>query len=449
MRIVKDALIILYVIIAIISTILLLSFNKYRVSVFGDYSIVIVDSKELEPNFSKGDMVIVKASDSYRVGENVFFYNVVERKVEVTLANVSRVEEVVGGTSAYEIPGGTLISQDEVIGSTANVKVFHKIGSFLRFIESKYGYLILIVIPSGAALLYEVYNLIVIRKEEIEEEKEEAERRKRLAKKRAKERLMAKKQEAGEETEKSYFTEVKDEVDDIVEVDDVEDEIEENFVEEIEEEEAPVINSRDRLKASIEQNKKAYEERIQRLKNNYGKKVEKHPEIEDDADLKVTNQSEKVEKENDLKEKENDEAATVVRQSSKAGSSVRRKIPSHGSLASARANAANKATNNSNKEETPIRTASSRRIPRVSSTPIKEKKEEAVEPIKSPSQSKRVSSVVARRAAAARAVNTEKKVESTTDSSSNNTAAKRPVARRSTRIQPKKNVSSRKVDEKD
>ena len=448
MRIVKDALIILYVIIAIISTILLLSFNKYRVSVFGDYSIVIVDSKELEPNFSKGDMVIVKASDSYRVGENVFFYNIVERKVEVTLANVSRVEEVVGGTSAYEIPGGTLISHDEVIGSTANVKVFHKIGSFLRFIESKYGYLILIVIPSGAALLYEVYNLIVIRKEEIEEEKEEAERRKRLAKKRAKERLMAKKQEAGEETEKNYFADVKDEVDDIVEVDDVEDENEENFAEEIEEE-APVTNSRDRLKASIEQNKKAYEERIQKLKNNYGKKVEKHPEIEDDADLKVTNQSEKVEKENDLKEKENDEAATVVRQTTKVSSAVRRKIPSHGSLASARANAANKATNNSNKAETPIRTASSRRAPRVSSTPIQEKKEEAVEPIRSASQTKRMSSVVAKRAAAVRAASSEKKVESTTDSSSNNTAAKRPVARRSTRIQPKKNVSSRKVDEKD
>ena len=125
MRIVKDALIILYVIIAIISTILLLSFNKYRVSVFGDYSIVIVDSKELEPNFSKGDMVIVKASDSYRVGENVFFYNVVERKVEVTLANVSRVEEVVGGTSAYEIPGGTLISQDEVYNMLILNRLFH------------------------------------------------------------------------------------------------------------------------------------------------------------------------------------------------------------------------------------------------------------------------------------------------------------------------------------
>ena len=448
MRIVKDALIILYVIIAIISTILLLSFNKYRVSVFGDYSIVIVDSKELEPNFSKGDMVIVKASDSYRVGENVFFYNVVERKVEVTLANVSRVEEVVGGTSAYEIPGGTLISHDEVIGSTANVKVFHKIGSFLRFIESKYGYLILIVIPSGAALLYEVYNLIVIRKEEIEEEKEETERRKRLAKKRAKERLMAKKQEAGEGAEKNYFADVKNEVNDIGEDDDVENENEENFAEEIEEE-APVINSRDRLKASIEQNKKAYEERIQKLKNNYGKKVEKHPEIEDDADLKVTNQSEKVEKENDLKEKENDEAATVVRQASKVTSAARRKIPSHGSLASARANAANKATNNSNKEETPIRAVSSRRIPRVSSTHIQEKKEEMAEPIKSASQTKRMNSVVAKRVAAARAASTEKKVDSTTDSSSKNTAAKKAVARRSTRIQPKKNMNSRKVDEKD
>ena len=222
MRILKDALIILYVIIAIISTILLLSFNKYKVSVFGDYSIVIVDNNELEPNFSKGDMAIVKSSDTYRVGENVFssdtyrvgenvfFYNIVERKVEVTLANISRVEEVIDGTSAYEIPGGTLVSHDEVIGSISDVKVFHKIGSFVRFIESKYGYLILIVIPSGAAFLYEVYNLIVTRKEEIEEEREEQERKKRLAKKRAKERLLAKRQEENgfEDVDKTTVDEI-------------------------------------------------------------------------------------------------------------------------------------------------------------------------------------------------------------------------------------------------
>ena len=436
MRILKDALIILYVIIAIISTILLLSFNKYKVSVFGDYSIVIVDNNELEPNFSKGDMAIVKSSDTYRVGENVFFYNIVERKVEVTLANISRVEEVIDGTSAYEIPGGTLVSHDEVIGSISDVKVFHKIGSFVRFIESKYGYLILIVIPSGAAFLYEVYNLIVTRKEEIEEEREEQERKKRLAKKRAKERLLAKRQE-----ENGFEDVDKTTVDEIFEEDSEEGLFEEKPKKEV------TINSRETLKASLEQNKRAYEERIQKLKNNYGNKVEKHPEIEDDEDLKVTNQSDRTEKVNDMKEKANDDASNAVRKPSRAGSSsVRRKIPSHGSLASARANAANKA-NNIKKEESPIKTSGSRIAAKMNSTAVQEKKED-VGPVKNISSHRRVGSAVAKRAAAARAANEEKKVVTNTETSSKSTIARKPIARRSTRIQPKKNLNSGKVDGK-
>ena len=127
------------------------------------------------------------------------------------------------------------------------------------------------------------------------------------------------------------------------------------------------INSRETLKASLEQNKRAYEERIQKLKNNYGNKVEKHPEIEDDEDLKVTNQSDRTEKVNDMKEKANDDASNAVRKPSRAGSSsVRRKIPSHGSLASARANAANKA-NNIKKEESPIKTSGSRTAAKMNS----------------------------------------------------------------------------------
>ena len=323
MRILKDALIILYVIIAIITTILLLSFNKYRVSVFGDYSIVIVDNNELEPSFSKGDMVIVKSSSLYKLGESIFFYNVVERKVEVTLANIEKVEEVTDGMSAYEIPGGSLVSHDEVIGSTNNVKVFHHIGTFVKAIESKYGYLLLIVIPSGAALLYEIYNLVVVRKEEIEEEKAEQEKMKRLAKKRAKERLLARKQETDLNREDSVI-DAEEELasDEVDEVDEIQEEPEKlPKAEEIK-------RDRESIRASIAQNKRAYEEKIQKLKNNYGKKVEKHPEIDDDDDLKVTNQSNKVEKENDLKEKANQDAVNVVKKNSSIHSiNARRKIP--------------------------------------------------------------------------------------------------------------------------
>lgn len=438
MRILKDALIILYVIIAIITTILLLSFNKYRVSVFGDYSIVIVDNNELEPSFSKGDMVIVKSSSLYKLGESIFFYNIVERKVEVTLANIEKVEEVTDGMSAYEIPGGSLVSHDEVIGSTNNVKVFHHIGTFVKAIESKYGYLLLIVIPSGAALLYEIYNLVVVRKEEIEEERAEQERMKRLAKKRAKERLLARKQEADLKEEEDSFIDEDEELDDNDELDEV-DEIQE------EPEELPKVKEikrdRESIKASIAQNKKAYEEKIQKLKNNYGKKVEKHPEIDDDDDLKVTNQSDKVEKENDLKEKANEDAVNVVRKNSSVHAiNTRRKIPTR---------IPQKSTSNTTNSEKKVPSAVARAKAAAKSTSSSGEKKESQIKENSVKQSAtttnaapvRKSSVsTARKLAAMRAANSEKGSTVTKSTTS---------VKRSSRVQSKKIVNSRKVDEKD
>ena len=444
MRILKDALIVLYVIIAIITTILLLSCNKYRVSVFGDYSIVLVDNNELEPSFSKGDMVIVKSSNMYKVGESVFFYNVVDRKIQVTLANISKVEEVTDGISGYEIPGGSLISHDEVIGSTNNVKVFHHIGSFLKFIESKYGYLLLVVIPSGAALLYEIYNFIVTRKEEIEEEKAEQERRKRLAKKRAKERLLARKQET--ELNEEEFEE---DVEENEEVEDIE-ELEEP--EEPEEQDEPikemgVKRDRESIRASIAQNKRAYEEKIQKLKSNYEKKVEKHPEIDDDEDLKVTNQSNKVEKANDLKEKANNEAVNAVRKSSKVHTaSVRHKIPTRVPTTNT------KSTSTSSSSETRKAPSPIARARAASSTTSVENKEsESTTKSNSATSSttaRRSNVATAKRLAAIRAANAEK-ANNTNTSESNVAKRTATPVRRGVRVQSKKIVNSRKVDEKD
>ena len=55
---IKGVLISCWVVLAIFTTICLISYNDYKVSVFGDYSLFIVDNKELEPTFKKYDVVI-------------------------------------------------------------------------------------------------------------------------------------------------------------------------------------------------------------------------------------------------------------------------------------------------------------------------------------------------------------------------------------------------------
>ena len=66
-----------YALIAVFTTVCLLSYNEYKISEFGDNSIILVTNDELSPDFNKGDLVIVKAGNKSKiaVGDKVFFYS--------------------------------------------------------------------------------------------------------------------------------------------------------------------------------------------------------------------------------------------------------------------------------------------------------------------------------------------------------------------------------------
>ncbi len=147
---------IIYAIIAVFVTICLLSFNEYKVSEFGDTSLVIIDNEELEPTFNKGDLVIVDKSKRIREGDTIFFYNSSSDVVEVTLATVQNIEKVNDSEYTYAIDGDRSISSEYVLGNAGDVTKISTVGTVLGVLESKWGFLILIVFPSLLAFIYEI-----------------------------------------------------------------------------------------------------------------------------------------------------------------------------------------------------------------------------------------------------------------------------------------------------
>ena len=95
-KIILNILFTVYAVIAVFTTVCLLSYNEYKISEFGDNSIILVTNDELSPDFNKGDLVIVKAGNKSKiaVGDKVFFYNSRDKKVEVALAPVVKREVV-------------------------------------------------------------------------------------------------------------------------------------------------------------------------------------------------------------------------------------------------------------------------------------------------------------------------------------------------------------------
>ena len=154
-----NLIIILYVVVAIFTTICLLNFNEYKVSEFGDKTLVIIDKDEEGIEYKKGDLVIVGKEGYERAekGDTIFFYD----NSGIKIAEVQQKTDYGDAGVTFTIEGNYQVVKSDMIGASNNVKVISKVGTVLSVLESKWGFLFLIVFPSLLAFLHEVYEFIL------------------------------------------------------------------------------------------------------------------------------------------------------------------------------------------------------------------------------------------------------------------------------------------------
>ena len=170
--VVKSLLISIWVLVAITTTILLISYNDYSVSEIGSYSIFIVDSERLEPLYNKNDILIVKkvAENKYSVGDNAFFYldNAAD-SIFINHGEITKIDEVEHGEDAYYF-GDDAVSYSRLLGPEKETKVCHGWGLLLSILESRWGFMFFIIFPTIFAVVYEIYSIVEEIKSEDDEE---------------------------------------------------------------------------------------------------------------------------------------------------------------------------------------------------------------------------------------------------------------------------------------
>ena len=159
----------IYAIIAIFVTICLLSYNQYKITEFGDYSLIIINNNSLQPEFNSGDLAIINGKENINVGDEIFFYNTDSEDIEISLAKVTNIEKVDKEEVTYTLTGDYKISSDYVMGNINGSAKMPVVGNVLGFLESRWGFLLLIVFPSLLAFIYQ----ITVVYSEIKEIKEE------------------------------------------------------------------------------------------------------------------------------------------------------------------------------------------------------------------------------------------------------------------------------------
>ena len=156
---ISNIIVIIYVIIAIFVTVCLLSYNDNKITEFGDKSLIIIESDNKDYKYKKGDLIITnkKSIKTAKEGDDIFFYD----NEGLKIAEIQKIKEFEEAGRNFIIEGDYTIVEDDVAGSSNDITVKHNIGTILTVLESKWGFLFLIVFPSLLAFLYEIYELIL------------------------------------------------------------------------------------------------------------------------------------------------------------------------------------------------------------------------------------------------------------------------------------------------
>ena len=165
--------------IILVST-LLLNRNEYGMTQFGDKALILVDKQVSNKKYKKGSLAIVQERDIKELnpGDEIFVYqtNKKTKTIKVVIAEIGKIN--LEATSPYVVleNDGTAWGEEFIAGTI--YKTFENLGTILLFIESKWVFFCLLIVPCFFILLYEIHLVIVTIRfgDEEDEEYEEVEK---------------------------------------------------------------------------------------------------------------------------------------------------------------------------------------------------------------------------------------------------------------------------------
>lgn len=161
-----------YLAVIIVVTACLLCYNDYKVTEMLGYSFIIID--ENSEKYNDGDLVLFRHGEMDKVEQNdeIFFYEVTNGIPSIHYGTVTEVLTIDEDERTFTINDNHDISSDSLIGKTETARVYPQIGKILSILESRFGFLILIILPTLLLFLYELYRVMIEIKTPLEEEAE-------------------------------------------------------------------------------------------------------------------------------------------------------------------------------------------------------------------------------------------------------------------------------------
>jgi len=157
---------------AIIITSFILSRNKYGYTQFGDYTfynVSLIGETNID-NVKKGDLLIVKNSNDINKGDLIYYYAVFDDNYLIKSDVVVDAKKE-DAAALYTVDDGNnlTVSSNKVLGKYSSV--YPKWGSVLTVLESRIGFLFLVLLPIIIVFIYQIYEFVIIlRYEKVEDD---------------------------------------------------------------------------------------------------------------------------------------------------------------------------------------------------------------------------------------------------------------------------------------
>ena len=178
-----EVLIIIYV---IFITSCILCRNKFGYTQFSDMTFITVNDSNTKfiQGSKPGDLLIVRGQQTgLDKGDLIYYYITVDEKYVVRTGVIgSKTEDDYSALYVLNDEEKTSVASNRVIGKY--VSTHPGTGRVLEVLESRFGFLFLVLLPILVVFIYQVYQLVIVaRYEVVEDDEEEKPKKKELPKK--------------------------------------------------------------------------------------------------------------------------------------------------------------------------------------------------------------------------------------------------------------------------
>ena len=153
--------------------------NDFGHTQFGKYTLIEVDKGQasLLDGVEEGDLLVIKNGEDIVKGNIIYYYSVINEQYFVKKSAVTEIkEDSFGAMYTVDVANKAetaAIPDKKVIGNY--ISVHRRLGKILTVLESKIGFLFLVLLPMMCIFIYHVYSFIVIlkfEKNDLDEEDE-------------------------------------------------------------------------------------------------------------------------------------------------------------------------------------------------------------------------------------------------------------------------------------